>query len=91
MVFIANVQTVEGIYRNGRIELVEAPSGVSDDARVLVTFMAPGIVNLSERGINEAQAAELRARLASFADDWESPEMADYDNYDANRRKLQAG
>jgi hypothetical protein len=85
------LQTVEGFYRNGRIELAETPAGVSNDARVLVTFMAPGIVNLPERGINEAQAAELRARLASFADDWESTEMADYDDYDANRRKLQAG
>jgi hypothetical protein len=33
--------TVEGTYRNGQIELAEAPDGVGDGARVLVTFL-PG-------------------------------------------------
>jgi len=85
------LQTVEGDYRNGRIELSEAPAGIADQARVLVTFMTPLSVDLPERGIDEQRAAELRARLATFRDDWESPEMADYDDYDANRRKLQPG
>lgn len=85
------LQTVEGYYRNGRIELSENPIGVADQARVLVTFMLPGNVNLSARGIDEQHAAELRARLATFREDWDSAEMADYDDYDANRRKLQAG
>ncbi len=37
------------------------------------------VVNLSERGIDEAQADNLRARLSTFAEDWELPEMAAYD------------
>ena len=32
--------TVEGIYRNGSVELLEQP-GVRDEARVLVTFLEP--------------------------------------------------
>ena len=38
-----------------------------------------GSVNLPERGIQEAQAADLRARLKTFAEDWERSEAAIYD------------
>lgn len=48
-----------------------------------------GSIDLRERGIDEVQAAEIRARLASFAEDWESPEMDVYDNYDEEKAKLQ--
>ncbi len=48
------VKSVEGIYRNGTIDL-------------------------RERGIDESQSADLRRRLASFAEDWDRPEMAAYD------------
>ena len=34
--------TVEGIYKNGKIELTERPPHVDDSARVLVTFLPPG-------------------------------------------------
>lgn len=36
-------------------------------------------VDLRERGIGERQAADLRRRLAAFAEDWDRPEMAAYD------------
>ena len=49
-----------------------------------------GSIDLRKRGIDEAQAAEMRARLASFAEDWESPEMNVYDNYNEEKAKLQA-
>ena len=81
--------TIEGIYRNGKIELSETPSDVCEGTRVIVTSLPPGSIDLRERGIDEAQAAEMRARLASFAEDWESPEMDIYDNYDEERAKLQ--
>jgi len=48
-----------------------------------------GSIDLRDRGIDEAQAAEMRARLASFAEDWESPDMDAYDNYDEEKAKLQ--
>jgi len=73
-----NPKTVEGIYRDGKVELLETPSNV-DEARVLVTFLPEGAVNLSDHGIDEAQAASLRARLGAFAEDWELPEMEAYD------------
>lgn len=82
-------KTIEGIYRNGKIELSETPRDVCEGTHVVVTFLTPGSVNLREHGINEAQAAEMRARLASFAEDWESPEMNVYDNYDEEKAKLQ--
>ena len=36
-------------------------------------------VDLPARGIDETQAAELRARLKTFASDWERPEADIYD------------
>jgi hypothetical protein len=36
-------------------------------------------VDLPSRGISEAQASDLRARLRTFADDWDRPEAAIYD------------
>jgi len=45
-------------------------------------------VDLRQRGIDEAQAAELRARLGTFAEEWNSADMAIYDDYDAAKTKL---
>jgi hypothetical protein len=33
--------TVEGIYRDGKVELAERPDSVGETARVLVTFLPP--------------------------------------------------
>ena len=85
------LKTIEGIYRHGRIELTEAPSEVREEARVLVTFLEPDRTDLRARGIDEAQAAEVRARLAVFAEDSENPDMAIYNEYDAAKARLQAG
>lgn len=77
--------SVAGIYRNGHVELIEQPHHVNEDTQVIVTFLYENDVDLRARGIDEEQAAELHARLASFAEDWNSPEMDIYDNYDAAR------
>jgi hypothetical protein len=37
------------------------------------------VVDLRSRGISEAQTGDLRARLRTFAEDWERPEAAVYD------------
>ncbi len=74
--------SVQGVYRNGKIELTERPRDVRDETRVIVTFLQPSFIDLRTRGIDEARAAELRARLAAFAEDWDSPEMSVYDSYD---------
>ena len=80
--------TIEGVYRDGKIELTETPNDVCEGTRAIVTFFPPGAVDLGEHGIDKTQAAELRARLTCFAEDWESPEMSIYDNYDEERAKL---
>jgi len=81
--------TIEGVYRGGRIELSEQPRDIADESRVLVTFLARGVVDLAARGIDSAQAADLRSCLASFETEWTSPEMSAYDDYDANRKQLE--
>lgn len=72
------LKSIEGVYRDGKVELLEIPDDV-DEARVIVTFLSVGSIDLRSRGIDEKQAAELRARLQGFAEDWESPMMEAYD------------
>lgn len=38
-----------------------------------------GAISLAERGIHAGQAAQLRSRLQTFAEDWNRPEMEIYD------------
>jgi hypothetical protein len=60
------------------VELANLPPQVNQ-SRVLVTFLEANRVDLPARGIDEAQAAGLRARLKTFAEDWERPETDIYD------------
>lgn len=82
------LKSVEGIYRDGKVELTEFPRDVCDETRVIVTFLETNHIDLQERGIDETQAAELRVQLGSFAEEWNSPDMDLYDNYDAAKAKL---
>jgi hypothetical protein len=68
--------------------LADLPADVRDDTPVIVTFPEVADIDLRERGIDETQAAELRARLATFAEEWDSEEMSLYDDYDAAKAKL---
>jgi hypothetical protein len=70
--------TLKGTYKDGKVELAEQPAQI-DQSRVLVTFLDSKEFDLRTAGIDEAQAADLRARLKSFAEDWERPETAIYD------------
>jgi hypothetical protein len=73
------VKSVEGVYRNGKVELLE-PLAEPEGSRVIVTWVqSPRALDLRDWGIDEAQAAALRRRLAAFAEDWDRPEMAVYD------------
>lgn len=75
--------TVEGVYRNGQVELTESPENVAEETQVIVTFLPADGISLQANGIDRAQAAELRASLATFALDWDAPEMDVYNNYNA--------
>ncbi len=80
------LQTVEGIYRDGKVEVLEAPPEIRE-SRVIITFLdenghghaAEGSIKLEDLGISKEEAAEARARLSTFAEDWERPEMDVYD------------
>ncbi len=50
----------------------------------------PGIVDLRQYGISREMAAELRDVFQCFAVEWDSPEMAIYDDYDTNLAALKS-
>lgn len=70
--------TVEGTHKGGKVELVQRPAEITQ-SRVLVTFLESKDIDLQSRDINEVQAGDLRARLKTFAEDWERPEASIYD------------
>jgi hypothetical protein len=79
--------SVEGVYVDGVIKLIEQPAQVPPGAHAIVTFLPCNGVDLRAHGISAAEAAELRERLSAFAEDWESPEMSAYDNYHAAKSR----
>jgi hypothetical protein len=83
--------SIEGVYRDGRVELAEQPTDVLEGTPVIVTFISSNEIDLASQGIDKAQAEVLRASLATFADDWNSPEMSIYDSYDAAKTNREAG
>ena len=78
-----SLKTIEGVYRDGKIELSEKPGDILDQTPVIVTFLESGRIDLRSFGIDEKQAADLRGRLKAFTEDWDAPEMETYDDYDA--------
>ena len=75
---------VEGIYRDGKIELAQTPTQMIEPARVIVTFLDNESVDLIQRGMAARDIKQLRERLANFGEEWDSPEMSVYDNYTAD-------
>jgi hypothetical protein len=57
--------TVEGIYKDGKVELAERPEHVNDTDRVLVTFLPPS-GSLVNTMANESQDRET-LRQQAFA------------------------
>ena len=74
--------SITGTYRNGNVVLSEQPQRIEEETKVIVTFLSDYDVDLRARGIDQEQAAELLSGLASFANDWNLPEMDIYDDYD---------
>ncbi len=72
---------INGMYRNGRVELAQVPPGITE-AAVSVIFYPD--VSLATLGIDAETAADLRHRFASFTD-WEDSAMDAYNDYDAAR------
>ena len=80
--------SVEGVYRDGKIELTEVPTAIAEDTPVIVTFLASGYIDLRERAIDEHLATEIRTRLTTFVEDWDAPEMDIYDKYESNINEI---
>ena len=57
------LKSIEGVYRDGKVALTEFPGDVYNETRVIVTFLGTSHIDLQARGIDEAQAASLRAQL----------------------------
>jgi hypothetical protein len=68
-----------------------APELAGRRVRLFVLAETPddtSAVSLQAHSIDPVQAAELRASLATFAADWEAPEMDVYDDYDAAKSRI---
>ena len=62
-----------------RVDLVE-PLDEAEGSRVIAIWVrSPESIDLREGGIDERQAAGPRGRLSTFAEDWDRPKMAAYD------------
>ncbi len=79
------IQAIEGIFRNGRIELSHAPEN-TDDARVIVTFLPEPSTLANDPKFTAEEAADLRGKLAAWEEDWNAPGMEAYDDYETRRR-----
>ncbi|MGI9035974.1 MAG: hypothetical protein ACR2GD_08045 [Pyrinomonadaceae bacterium] len=75
---------INGIYRNGKIELAELPPNISE-AVVSIIFYPD--ISLSEFGIDKKNVSELREKFSAFTD-WENAEMDVYNDYDLAKTNL---
>jgi hypothetical protein len=61
--------TVEGVYREGKVELGETPVGVGEPARVLVTFLpAPSTTEAEGHPMHRANSDGDQAVMATLPD-----------------------
>ena len=79
------IQSVEGIFKNGKVELLEEPLNIGE-ARVVVTFLPDAIAPAGGPLFTREEVAELRGKLAAWEEDWNAPGMEAYDDYEARRR-----
>ena len=66
----------------------DKPDEAIQEAPVIVTFLDGRSIDLPGCGIHQERAAELRNQLMAFAEEWDSPEMQVYDDYDAAKSRL---
>lgn len=51
--------------------------------------LSPTDLENSHAQLSQEQLADLRSRLNQFAEEWDSPEMEIYDDYDTYKSQLQ--
>ncbi len=69
------LQTIEGVYRDGKVELCERPAAM-DEARVLVVFL-PAENGTGPQGTFAAKTQEAEHPLMQFAGIFENDPMFD--------------
>jgi hypothetical protein len=69
------LKSVEGVYRDGKIELVELPGDVRDETRVIVTFL------LAEEAQDNEQQGWAELGMSRLEQEWDSPADAVYDDW----------
>jgi hypothetical protein len=79
------IQTVDGVFRNGKVELLEVPANIKE-ARVIVTFLPRDIGPAAEPSFTPEEMADLRGKLEAWEEDWSAPGMEAYDDYETRRR-----
>ena len=79
------IQTIEGVFRDGKIELLQPPNNVHE-SRVIVTFLPDRIGAEPAPTFAPEEIADLRGKLAAWEEDWNAPGMEAYDDYEARRR-----
>src|SRR5262245_43997810 len=79
------IQTIEGIFRNGKVELSELPANVNE-ARVIVTFLPSEFGPPDGPSFTTEELTELRGKLEAWEADWNAPGMEAYDDYETRRR-----
>ena len=52
--------TVEGVYRDGRVEFPERPCGIGEPTPVLVTFLTPELAEKRDELARARESARLR-------------------------------
>lgn len=72
------LQCIEGICRNGKVELLETPEDVHE-ARVIVAFLPADSSQKKKPQLTPAEIAELRWKLSAWEEDWNAPGMEAYD------------
>jgi hypothetical protein len=75
------IQSVEGVFRNGRVEISEEPVNIRE-ARVIVTFLPDAIGPAGGPSFTREEVADLRGKLAAWEEDWNAPGMEAYDDYE---------
>jgi len=75
------LQSIEGVYRDGKVELLEKPPEVNE-ARVIVTFLPAGKTPPKPPAFTPHELAELRNKFAAWEEDWNAPGMEAYDDLD---------
>lgn len=61
------------------IQKLQELAGQPENVRLQEESGSYGSVNLKDRGIDQVQAGDLRARLKTFSEDWNRPEACIYD------------